>query len=241
MNPVRLELAGELLAGEVSFSMKGIIPIRPGLDVAKLKEGDPDPVDYVVRVQFRTNTKNWVYDDSAYDAIVSAIYNAKMPIPSYKGHQSEEESGYDFREHGATVIGALKQGDFVYYRIVVDADETKLKWLIRKGLLGEVSIWGRPAIVVRNGETHVVDYELWSVDLIPPNRAGQDNTIVSVGEIDGQSARGSLVDQFGRLLGVQKRFDETGRMVDAWRTDSPRSEASNDTDTADTSIPAFEI
>jgi hypothetical protein len=177
----RLILDGEMLVGDEASAMKNRIPIRPGLET--LKDGDEDPVDYVVRVKFRTNTKGWVYDDSAYDAIVSAIYNAKMPIPCFKGHQSQEASAWEFREHGGTVVGALKLGEYVYYRIVVDSDESKLKNLIRKGLLGEVSIWGQPTIVVRNGETHVIDYNLWSVDFTPPNRTGQENEIVSVGEI----------------------------------------------------------
>jgi hypothetical protein len=195
----RFPLDGEMVSGDEADRLMSAIPVRPGLDIEKLKEGDDNPVDYIVRVQFRTNTKGWIYDDSAYDAIVSAIHNAKMPIPSYKGHQAQEAAGYEFRDHGGTVVGALKQGDFVYYRIVVDKGEDKLKWLIQKGLIGEVSIWGRPSIVVRNGETHVVDYELWSVDFTPPNRTGQDNEIVSVGEIDDGSHE-ALRDELSRAV-----------------------------------------
>lgn len=208
----RAFLDGEMLAGDEADKMRALIVVRDNLD-SSLKEDDADPVDYIVKVRFRTNKKGWIYDDSAYDAIVRAVYDAKMPIPCFKGHQSQEGAGHEFREHGGTVIGALKSGEYVYYRIIVDADEAKLKRLIRKGLLGEVSIWGLPSLLTKNGEVHVVDYELWSVDFTPPNRTGQDVDVVSVGEMDGSyedlrnAIQQAVRDKYPDWVWIEKTFD----------------------------------
>jgi len=95
---------------------------------------------------------------------------------------------YEGRPLMGTVIGVLldKINGFVYYRIIPDAGEQAKdvrRWLKNKQI-NAVSIWGFPTTMLVGGKTHVIAYNLRSIDFVPPLTEGQKNDGVSIGEMD---------------------------------------------------------
>lgn len=190
--PVIDECLGEMLTDQEANDIRGIIPLNPLAtpEVITALKGD-DPMDCIFRVLFRENNRGWTYDDSAYDNIVSTILTSKVFVPSCYGHQSQEAVAYEGRPLMGTVIGVLldKANGFVYYRIIPDAGEQAKdirRWLKNKQV-NAVSIWGFPTAMQIAGKTHVVAYNLRSIDFVPPLTEGQKNDGVSIGEMSGES------------------------------------------------------
>jgi hypothetical protein len=186
------EALGEMLTDVEANSIRDSIPLNPLAtpEVITSLKGD-DPLDCIFRVYYRENNRGWVYDDSAYEDIVKKIISEPVFTPSCYGHQSPEAVAYEGRPLKGTVIGVLldKANGFVYYRIIPDSGDGAKdvrRWLKNKQI-NAVSIWGFPTIMTKNGKTHVVNYDLRSIDFVPPHTEGQKNDGVSIGEMSNES------------------------------------------------------
>lgn len=147
-----------------------------------------EPMDCIFRVYYRENNRGWVYDDSAYEKIANTILTSPVFVPSCYGHQAQDAVSYEGRKLMGSVIGVLldKVNGFVYYRIIPDAgdDASDVRRWLKNKQINAVSIWGFPMLMEVSGKTHVIDYNLRSIDFVPPLTEGQKNDGLSIGEME---------------------------------------------------------
>ncbi|MGP1594723.1 MAG: hypothetical protein ACTTH8_05715 [Treponema sp.] len=119
---------------------------------------------------------------SAYESIANRILTAKTFVPCGYGHQSQDEVKYEGRDFYGTVIGVLldTKAKKVYYRIIPDKGDhaEKIRRWLKNKQIGAVSIWGFPTYTDHT-KTVVADYNLLSVDFVPPFTEGQHNELVA--------------------------------------------------------------
>jgi len=147
---------------------------------------EESPMDLVFAVRYEESRNNRRYEKSAYESIVEQILTSDVFIPVCYGHQSEDEFNYKGRQIVGSVVGALldDKAGLVYYRIIPDASENNKdirRWL-RNKQINSLSIWGS-AVGHIEGDTEVIDdFEVRSIDLVPPLCEGQDNAGLVIGE-----------------------------------------------------------
>ena len=188
---VSIEAVGEMLSEVEAKTMISRIRLNPLATpemIAALK-GDADPLDCIFAVEYRKSKSGVEYLDTAYEHIVETILTSTVFIPSSYGHQSQEAFFYEGREIYGTVIGALldKEAGTVYYRIIPDKGEhaEKIRRWLKNKQINAVSIWGIPTYADERKKT-VIDYELRSVDFVPPLSEGQHNES-AIGQMAGMS------------------------------------------------------
>lgn len=193
LKPIGLIGEMSLIVGEDYEAYKAKIPLNPIVNVEKLKDGDSDPYEVIIAVKWGASRRGWVYDRSAYDAIVEQILTGNVIMPSFYGHQSRDAVQYEGREIQGAVVGALLENEVIYYRIILDQDAKKMKRWLRNRQISAVSIWGYAQGEMQNGTFHVTGYRLLSVDFVPPNTEGQENAFVAEGEmLSHGEARGKV-------------------------------------------------
>jgi hypothetical protein len=208
--PVREAVLGEMdaitaaLAGEMAVAD---VPVAPGVDLARLKEGDADPLEVVVSVPAGKSARGWDYRPEALEDIVRQV--ASETAAGYLGHQEAGKVATEFPVPVTHWVGAKwdPAAKVAYFRGVVDAAATDLKRWIRAGRINSTSIFGIPRLVKGPaGETQVVGYRLLSIDWTPRGRAGMPTAVVAMGEQSG-GERMDLNEVMGELrrLGAQPK------------------------------------
>ena len=181
------------VCGEMAVSE---IPLNPGIDVAALKAGDPEPLETVVAVPATKSRRGWHYTSESLKNIVDATMS--QGLPGFLGHQKPENVESEFPTPVTHWVGAKfdenaeikdAQGKVIgkgiaYFRGVVDQAASDLKRWIKAGTIKTVSIFGIPKLQQVGGETHVVAYQPLSIDWTPLGRAGMPTAIVALGEMD---------------------------------------------------------
>lgn len=181
------------VCGEMAVSE---IPLNPGIDVAALKAGDPEPLETVVAVPATKSRRGWRYTSESLKNIVDATMT--QGLPGFLGHQKPENVESEFPTPVTHWVGAKfddnaeiknAKGEIVgkgiaYFRGVVDQAAGNLKRWIKAGAVKTVSIFGIPKLQQVGGETHVVGYQPLSIDWTPLGRAGMPTAIVALGEMD---------------------------------------------------------
>lgn len=184
-----LQLAGELdttlainliaeINGEIAVSD---IPIAPGVDLEKLKEGDSEPLEVAVEINSGLSTRKWNYTPETIKKIVDQI-NERTPN-GFLGHQKPEDIDSEFPDVATHWIGALFRDGKAFVRGYVDPSMAKLKRLIKSNRVRQVSIFGIPTLTQSGGETKVTDYQLLSLDWTPLDRNGMPTRIVATSEM----------------------------------------------------------
>ena len=181
------------VCGEMAVSE---IPLNPGIDVAALKAGDPEPLETVVAVPATKSRRGWRYTSESLKNIVDATMS--QGLPGFLGHQKPENVESEFPTPVTHWVGAKfddnaevkdAKGEIVgkgiaYFRGVVDQAADDLKRWIKAGTIKTVSIFGVPKLQQVGGETYVVGYQPLSIDWTPLGRAGMPTAIVALGEMD---------------------------------------------------------
>ena len=199
------------VCGEMAVSE---IPLNPGIDVAALKAGDPEPLETVVAVPATKSKRGWRYTSESLKNIVDATM--AQGLPGFLGHQKPENVESEFPTPVTHWVGAKfddnaevkdAKGEIVgkgiaYFRGVVDQAANDLKRWIKAGTIKTVSIFGVPKLQQVGGETHVVGYQPLSIDWTPLGRAGMPTAIVALGEMD---------DPAGELDGSHEELREAIR------------------------------
>lgn len=199
------------VCGEMAVSE---IPLNPGIDVAALKAGDPEPLETVVAVPATKSRRGWHYTSESLKNIVDATMS--QGLPGFLGHQKPENVESEFPTPVTHWVGAKfdenaeikdAQGKVIgkgiaYFRGVVDPAAGNLKRWLKAGAVKTVSIFGIPKLQQVGGETHVVGYQPLSIDWTPLGRAGMPTAIVALGEMD---------DPTGELDGSHEELREAIR------------------------------
>lgn len=182
-----MELArGEMLTDKKTIDdLRARIPLNPLATPEMIQElKGTDPVDCIFEVDYREGS-NGIYNDSAFESIEKQIREADPFIPAGYGHQSQEAVQYEGRDIYGSVIGALLDtaAGKMYYRIIADKgdDAEKIRRWLKNKQIGAVSIWGVPTYSDAGAE--IIDYDLFSVDFVPPHREGQKNKAY-IGEME---------------------------------------------------------
>lgn len=193
-----LQLAGEISNQEVvvvdgvingEMSVDGI-PVANGVDVAKLKEGDDDPLEVVVEIDSGKNTRGWNYLPATVEKIVKQV-NEKTPN-GILGHQKQEDLAYQFPKIATHWVGAVYKDGKAFVRGVIDASQKDLKRWIKTKRISQVSIFGVPTLKKVGGETQVVDFKLLSLDWTPKDRNGMPTKVVAMSEMDSNINNGGV-------------------------------------------------
>lgn len=184
------------VCGEMAVSE---IPLNPGIDVAALKAGDPEPLETVVAVPATKSRRGWHYTSESLKNIVDATM--AQGLPGFLGHQKPENVESEFPTPVTHWVGAKfdenaevkdSSGKVIgkgvaYFRGVVDQAAGSLKRWLKAGAVKTVSIFGIPKLQQIGGETHVTGYQPLSIDWTPLGRAGMPTAIVALGEMDDAS------------------------------------------------------
>lgn len=167
------------------------IPLNKIATEAMLKElkkvpNDENPMDLIFAIKYKESKNNRRYNKEAYESIVNQILTTDVFIPVCYGHQSNEEFDYKGRQIVGSVVGALldENSGLVYYRIIPDASENNKdirRWL-RNRQINSLSIWGLAEGHMEGNIEVIDDFELRSIDLVPPLCEGQDNAGLVIGE-----------------------------------------------------------
>lgn len=205
-----MELArGEMLTDKKTIDdLRARIPLNPLATPEMIQElKGTDPVDCIFEVDYREGS-NGIYNDSAFESIEKQIREADPFIPAGYGHQSQEAVQYEGRDIYGSVIGALLDtaAGKMYYRIIADkgADAEKIRRWLKNKQIGAVSIWGVPTYSETGAE--IIDYDLFSVDFVPPHREGQKNKAY-IGEMEKSELGHNELDTLLQRALMQKYRD----------------------------------
>lgn len=179
---VLLELAGEMgcLEGLVGEMRPADIPLAPGVDLAALKAGDPDPMEVVVEIPAGVSKRGWHYGAVVIRHLAEQV--AKRTVAGFLGHQKAEDVDSQFPIPVTHWVGAIYKERSALLRGVVDKTAPDLKRWIRAGRINQVSLYGILTTEQRGDETHVTNIDLLSVDWTPLARAGMQTRVVALGE-----------------------------------------------------------
>lgn len=205
-----MELArGEMLTDKKTIDdLRARIPLNPLATPEMIQElKGADPVDCIFEVDYREGS-NGIYNDSAFESIEKQIREADPFIPAGYGHQAQEAVQYEGRDIYGSVIGALLDTATgkMYYRIIADKgdDAEKIRRWLKNKQIGAVSIWGVPTYSETGAE--IIDYDLFSVDFVPPHREGQKNKAY-IGEMEKSELGHNELDTLLQRALMQKYRD----------------------------------
>lgn len=176
--------SGEMFIGNEAADLITKIPLNPMATPEMIEElkHEKEPLDCVFIIDYQFSKSGVEYLDSAYESIANRILTAKTFVPCGYGHQSQDKVKYEGRDLYGTVIGALLDtaAKKIYYRIIPDKGDhaEKIRRWLKNKQIGAVSIWGFPTYTDYT-KMVVADYNLLSVDFVPPFTEGQHNELVA--------------------------------------------------------------
>lgn len=184
-NALNIACKGEMLIGDEAKDLIAKIPLNPLATPKMIKalKHEKEPLDCVFTVDYRQGG-NGTYADSAFESIANKILTSPVFVPACYGHQSQEAFYYEGREIYGSVIGVWldKENEKIHYRIIPDKGDhaEKIRRWLKNKQINAVSIWGIPTY--DSTGAIVIDYNLRSIDFVPPFTEGQKNELL-VGEI----------------------------------------------------------
>ena len=185
-NALNIACKGEMLIGDEAKDLIAKILLNPLAtpEMIKALKHEKEPLDCVFTVDYRQGG-NGTYADSAFESIANKILTSPVFVPACYGHQSQEAFYYEGREIYGSVIGVLldKVNEKIHYRIIPDKGDhaEKIRRWLKNKQINAVSIWGIPTY--DSTGAIVIDYNLRSIDFVPPFTEGQKNS-VHIGEMD---------------------------------------------------------
>lgn len=192
------------------------IPLAPDVDLAALKEDDPDPMEVVVEIPAGKSKRGWNYTSESLQDIVNHVN--QYTLSGFLGHQKPEAVETEFPTPVTHWVGAVMRNGKAYFRGVIDAAAKDLKRWIRAKRVKQVSIFGAPKLKLVNGEVQVVGYKPLSIDWTPLDRAGMPTRLVAVGEMDSTypEVAGELDGSYDEIMeavsqAAQKRWGGVDR------------------------------
>lgn len=172
---------------EIVGEMADLNAITDENEIKELQKGDDDPLVVTMRIPESWSKKNWYYTGKALKSIAHQVNDEKPN--GFLGHQNPKDLDYEFPDIATHWVSALtkqetndndKEITVLYVKGAVDKSQPDLKRWIRSGRIDQVSIYGKPALINEDGETKVVDWQLYSIDWTPRNRAGMKTDLVDM-------------------------------------------------------------
>ena len=179
------------------------IPLAPGVNLMLLKSGDPDPMEVVVEIPSGKSTRGWIYGKVVIRHLAEQIM--QKPVAGFLGHQRSEDLEFEFPIPVTHWVGAIYRDGSAFVRGVVDKAASDLKRWIRGNVINQVSIYGMMTTEQYEGETHVTEIDLLSIDWVPLDRAGMHTKIVAVGEM-GLKKEGEKTMTLAEILGELRKL-----------------------------------
>lgn len=174
--------------GEVSIDVdKGDIPIDDELQdvIDKLATGDENPCWIAMEI-YEGEGSHGYYTEGAIQAVVDGV-NSSKPM-GFRGHQKPENLPFEFPDPTTHWFAAemIKSGNKAVAKVygLIDQAFPNLRRWVRSRRIKEVSIYGEPKY--ESGTSNVVDYNLYSIDWAPRNRAGMTTKLAWASEMHGE-------------------------------------------------------
>lgn len=207
------------------------IPLAPSVNLDALKAGDDDPLEVVVEIPAGKSKRGWNYTPQVIQKIVGEV--AAKTASGFLGHQKPEDVDHQFPVPVTHWVGAMYKDGKAYIRGVIDAAAKDLKRWIKAGRVKQVSIYGMPTLQQTAGETHVVDYQLLSIDWTPLDRAGMPTSVVAIGEMADfiENPNGGEKMNLDEILSTLKNMNVTPKRIIGemgWTLEAIAKDADND-------------
>lgn len=178
-----LGLVGELQAQDES-QINTLVPLPTSFTQEMLEDliGDDTelPRQVVVEIRAGESRNGRVWSADILRKIVSEVNDGGLP--GNKGHQKPENINSEFVDPVTHWIAAkeVETGRFLFRGVPDKGTDPNIKRMLRTKRTTQVSIFGRAATVMRSGKQVIKDFKPFSIDWVPPKRAGMPTTIVAM-------------------------------------------------------------
>ncbi len=212
------------------------IPLNKAVNedlLKRLKNVPPgeEALDIIIGVSYSKSRNDRVYTDECMRSIQKQILNSDVIIPMHYGHQNPATFAYEARAIVGSVVGAYLDDEekMIYYRIIPDCGDGSrdIRRQIRNRQINAVSIWGLAQTETGEGGVDIVtDFELRSVDFVPPRCEGQRNEELVLGEAKRAGVQFEIEKEAGIQLNIEKKKEEEKvESVDYSKLDTEKMEA----------------
>jgi hypothetical protein len=150
--------------------------------IQRVTEGDDDPkfATFVISSGKSKNDRNW--RPEIFEKVVEQINSADEPVVGYLGHIHPNDEGYAFPDIQLQWLKARLEMASDRARLIAKAyvlPETKARDYLKRRLVKTVSWSGKAAMRPLKGGGHdIVDFDLESIDLSRPRKAGMSAVLV---------------------------------------------------------------
>jgi hypothetical protein len=167
---------------EMTTDAAAMIPLSPEI-VAAVTEGDDDPKfgTFVIESGWSKQKRYWGPD--LFSKVAEQINNSDEPIVGYMGHIRPDDDAYVFPDIQMQWLKAKVTSAGDKARLVVKAylmPEGKARDYIRRGIAKTVSWRGSAITVPYQGGVRVQDFDIESIDLSRPRKAGMSARLAAV-------------------------------------------------------------
>jgi hypothetical protein len=163
--------------------------------VSAVAEGDPDPKFATFVIESGTSKNGRIWSPEIFNKVCEQINNSSEPVVGYLGHIKPEDDGYSFPEIQLQWLKArlnvMSDKCQMYAKAYVLPDTKGREYLSRK-LVRTVSWSGKAAMKPVRGGSQVTDFQLESIDLSRPRKAGMSARLV--GGLTSEMDEGGTVE-----------------------------------------------
>jgi hypothetical protein len=178
-----IEIVAEQASG--TSTLVSLSPDR----VQEITEGDDDPMfaTFVIEGGWSKSKRFW--PDTVLQSISEQINGAGEPVVGYQGHIKVEDDSFVFPDIQMQWVKSIIQPSSEKVRLLAKAyilPGTKARDYIKRKLARSVSIRGDATLAPIQGGVQVKEFDLESIDLARPRKAGMKAQLVSVSsEMEG--------------------------------------------------------
>lgn len=174
---------------EMAAGVSALVPLSAE-QVQQVAGDDPDPKFATYIIEGGWSKSKRYYGPQVLDSISEQINNSDMEVVGYQGHISEERSPYDFPDIQFRWVKSKLQTGGDKVKLLVKAyllPGSKAREYAERGLKVPISISGQANQRPIRGGVEVSDYDLESIDMARPRKAGMGGKLVAVtSEMEGR-------------------------------------------------------
>jgi len=169
------------MGGANDHPLTTLIKLDPAM-IQSVTEGDDDPkfATFVISSGMSKNQRNW--RPEVFQQVVEQINGATDPVVGYLGHIRPDDEGYAFPDIQLQWLKARLEMASDKTKLIAKAyilPGTKARDYLKRGLVKSVSWSGKAAMrPLKGGGYDVADFDLESIDLSRPRKAGMSAVMV---------------------------------------------------------------
>lgn len=176
------------LISEMASGASTLVPLSPEL-VREIAGNDPDPQFATYIIEGGWSKMRRYYGPQVLDSISEQINSAADPVVGYQGHIPPDQIGYAFPDIQFRWVKAKMQTGGEKAKLLVKAyllPGSKAREYVERGLKVPISISGSADQRPIKGGVEVRNFDLESIDMARPRKAGMGGRLVGVtSEMEG--------------------------------------------------------